>query len=64
MDLSIEDKEYLNSEIIEDEGITNLDVINNLFGMLKKFYKFNGLLIEEEGNLYNEFVKFVLEHSK
>ena len=56
--------DFLNSEIEEDCGITNLDVIDRLYKILTQFYKVNELVIEDQAKLYNNFVNFVLEHSK
>ena len=56
--------DFLENEIEEDCGITNLDIIDRLYKMLIHFYDVNGLIIEDQAKLYNNFVKFVLIHSK
>ena len=56
--------DFLENEVEEDCGITNLDIIDRLYKMLIHFYDVNGLIIEDQVKLYNNFVKFVLIHSK
>jgi len=56
-------EDFLLSEIVEDYGITNLDVIDELYDMLLYFFESNNLKIDEESKLYKDFIKFVLEHT-
>ena len=59
-----ETQEFLNSEIEEDCGITNQNVIDKLYKMVIHFYDVNDLVVEDQAKMYNNFVKFVLIHSK
>ena len=59
-----ETQEFLNSEIEEDCGITNQNVIDKLYKMVTRFYEVNDLVVEDQARMYNNFVKFVLIHSK
>jgi len=56
--------EFLNSELEEDCGITNINVIDKLYAMITQFYDVNHLSVEEQGKMYNNFIKLVLKHSK
>jgi len=59
-----ETQEFLNSEIEEECGITNQNVIDKLYKMVTHFYEVNELVVEDQARMYNNFVKFVLKHSK
>jgi len=59
-----ETHEFLNSEIEEDCGITNQNVIDKLYKMVTHFYDVIDLVVEDQAKMYNNFVKFVLKHSK
>jgi len=59
-----ETQEFLNSEIEEDCGITNQNVIDKLYKMVTRFYEVNDLVVEDQAMMYNNFVKFVIKHSK
>ena len=54
-----ETQEFLNSEIEEDCGITNQNVIDKLYKMVTRFYEVNDLVVEDQARMYNNFVKFV-----
>jgi|TARA_B110000495_G_C22882552_1_gene514714 hypothetical protein len=56
--------EFLNSEIEEECGITNQNVIDKLYEMVTQFYDVNSLVVEDQAKMYNNFVKFVLKYSK
>jgi len=56
--------EFLNSEIEEECGITNQNVIDKLYEMVTQFYDVNSLVVEDQAKMYNNFVNFVLKYSK
>jgi hypothetical protein len=56
--------EFLNSEIEEECGITNQNVIDRLYEMVTQFYDVNSLVVEDQAKMYNNFVNFVLKYSK